>query len=292
VTTQGQGPVSGGRIARLDRRAVVAVGGPQAADFLNALVTAEVARAGAGKAVYAGLLSPQGKVLFDFVLFIAGERILLDVAADRAAELAARLTHYRLRAKVTIAVEPALQVYAGWQGAALPPAALAAAPDPRLAALGWRAVVAGAPAANASAADYDAHRIDLGVPEGGIDFAFGDAFPHDADMDQLGGVDFSKGCFVGQEVVTRMERRGTARRRLITASSATPLPPAGTPITAAGTAIGTLSSSADGVGLALLRLDRAKAAIDRGEALTAGDATLALAIPPWARFVWPTGDEG
>jgi folate-binding protein YgfZ len=292
VTTQGQATVSAGRTARLDRRAVVAVAGPEAADFLNALVTAEVSRAGNGRAVYAALLSPQGKILFDFILLVAGDRILLDVAAGRAAELATRLTHYRLRAKVAIAVEPSLQVYAGWDGAPLPGAALAAAPDPRLAALGWRAVAATPLAANATAADYDAHRIALGVPEGGIDFAFGDAFPHDADMDQLGGVDFAKGCFVGQEVVTRMERRGTARRRLVTASSASPLPPAGTPITADGAAIGTLSSSAAGRGLALLRLDRAKAAIDRGQALTAGDATLAVAIPPWARFAWPTGDEG
>jgi folate-binding protein YgfZ len=131
----------------------------------------------------------------------------------------------------------------------------------------------------------------LGVPEGGIDFAFGDVFPHDVDMDQLGGVDFAKGCFVGQEVVSRMEHRHTARRRLVTVSAPAALPP-GAEIIANGRPIGTLTSSSDGVGLALIRLDRAKDAIDRGETLTAAGAPVTLAIPRWAKFGWPASGAG
>jgi folate-binding protein YgfZ len=137
----------------------------------------------------------------------------------------------------------------------------------------------------ASEAEYDAHRIGLGVPEGGIDFAFGDAFPHDADMDQLGGVDFDKGCYVGQEVVSRMEHRGTARRRIVLAEGVGLT--ARTEITAAGKPIGQLTSTAAERGLALVRLDRAKEAMDQGQPILAGAASLTLALPPWARFTWP-----
>ena len=142
----------------------------------------------------------------------------------------------------------------------------------------------------ASEAEYDAHRIGLGVPEGGIDFAFGDAFPHDADMDQLAGVDFDKGCYVGQEVVSRMEHRGTARRRIVLAQG-TGLT-ARTEITAGGKPIGQLASTTSGHGLALVRLDRAKEAIDLGQPILAGAAPVTLALPRWARFTWPRPDAG
>jgi folate-binding protein YgfZ len=170
------------------------------------------------------------------------------------------------------------------------------APDPRLAALGWRAIVPKAaimPAGFATAAqsDYDAHRIAHGVPEGGIDFAFGDAFPHDADMDQLHGIDFTKGCYVGQEVVSRMEHRGTARRRIVVARGVSPLPAPGTAVTAGGRPLGTLMSSVDGTGLALLRLDRTREAMDAGEHATAGDTAIDVSLPDWARFGWPAGGE-
>ena len=277
------------RVAHLRRRGVVTVGGPDAQKFLNDLVTADISAAGAGRAAYAGLLSPQGKLLFDFIVFRDGEDFWIDLARDKAAEFAKRLGFYRLRANVTIADRSAdFGVVAGWNGAAL--ASGIVSPDPRLPALGWRAIVAGDVPVDASEADYDAHRIALGIPEGGIDFAFGDLFPHDADMDQLAGVDFTKGCYVGQEIVSRMEHRHTARRRFVNAAADGSLPPGGSEIVAAGKPLGTLTSSIGSFGLAVVRLDRAKEAMDKGEPLTAAGTPLTLAIPAWARFVWPVAE--
>lgn len=281
-----------GRIAELSRRGVVAVSGADAETFLNDLITSDVPKA-AGIAVYGALLSPQGKILFDLIVFRDGERFLFDLPKAVVADFVKRLGFYRLRAKVEISdVSDERIVVAAWGGAA-PILDGPAAPDPRLAALGFRAIVpAGADMApdfvEASVADYDAHRIGLGVPEGGIDFAFGDAFPHDADMDQLRGVDFTKGCYVGQEVVSRMEHRGTARRRFVLAAGAGPLPAIGTPVLAGEKAIGTMGSCVGGKGLALVRLDRAKDAMDHGVAIDAGGVTLSLALPDWAKFGWST----
>ena len=130
------------------------------------------------------------------------------------------------------------------------------------------------------------------MPEGGLDFAFGDTFPHDADMDDLHGVAFDKGCFVGQEVVSRMKHRGTARRRIVPVLGDHDLPPPGTELMAGGRRAGTLGTSAGAAGLALVRLDRVKAALDAGDAVTAGEATLTVALPAWARFSWPDTGSG
>jgi hypothetical protein len=136
-------------------------------------------------------------------------------------------------------------------------------------------------------ASYHRHRISLGLPEGGRDFSYGDAFPHDADLDQISGVDFRKGCYVGQEVVSRMQHRGLARRRIVLVHAGTSLPYPGTEIVAGGRPIGTLGSSDGSAGLAMVRLDRAKEAIDAGHAITAADVVLNLTLPPWATFTWP-----
>jgi folate-binding protein YgfZ len=251
-----------------------------------------------GTAGYGGLLTPQGKILFDFIVHDAGaDRFLLDVAREKAAELAKRLGFYKLRAAVAIADRSdELRVIAAWDGVPTLPEGAIVAADPRLAALGHRAIVASdtVPAAggHTSPSAYRAHRIRLGVPEGGADFAFGDAFPHDADMDQLGGVDFTKGCYTGQEVVARMEHRGTARRRVIAVAADTALPPAGTPVMAGDIEIGALGSSEGSRGLASLRLDRAADATRAGRAITAGGVVLQLTIPAWARFGWPDAAAG
>jgi folate-binding protein YgfZ len=286
--------MSDGSIAVLARRGVVAVGGPDAETFLNDLVTADVSRAGPGQAVFAALLTPQGKILFDFIVYRDGDRFLFDLPRGLAADFVKRLGFYKLRAKITVEdLSAETQVLAVWGPEGVHHIDGAAAPDPRLAALGWRVV---APAdqppllsgfAAATQADYDAHRIPLSIPEGGIDFAFGDAFPHDTDMDQLAGVDFGKGCYIGQEVVSRMEHRGTARRRVVIARATGALPAAGTEVTAGGKMLGLLGSSAGDAALALLRLDRAKEAIDAGTPIMAADATLTLSLPGWARFGWP-----
>jgi folate-binding protein YgfZ len=137
------------------------------------------------------------------------------------------------------------------------------------------------------AADYEAHRIALGVPRGGLDFTYGDAFPHETDMDQLNGVDFAKGCYVGQEVVSRMEHRGTARNRVVPVAYEGYAPDPGAPVTAADKPVGVFGSRAQERALALLRLDRAADAIAAGSPLVAGGATLRLVKPAWARFAWP-----
>jgi folate-binding protein YgfZ len=282
-----------GRSAELTRRSAVAVGGPDAGRFLNDLITADIARTTSGQAIYAALLTPQGKILFDFIVFRDGERFVFDLLRSVAADFVKRLGFYRLRARVTIEdLSSSHRVLALWNDAGFQHFDGIAAPDPRLAALGWRMVLekdAQPPAGftPASEAEYDARRIRLGVPEGGIDFAFGDAFPHDADMDQLGGVDFGKGCYIGQEVVSRMEHRGTARRRFVLASADAPLPASGSAVNAGDRALGVLGSSSGMAGLALIRLDRAKQAIDAGTTVVAEGTPLRLAIPGWAKFGWP-----
>lgn len=285
----------------LSDRAALAVGGPEAAHFLQALVTADLTPAIAGQAAaFAALLTPQGKILFDFLVLPAADGFVLDCAAGEAAALLKRLTLYRLRARVTLAALPEVRAVAVW-GAALPPLPGLYA-DPRLAALGGRAMVPAAGGAFTAAleaagfapageAAYHAHRVGLGVPEGGHDFAFGTVFPHDVDMDCLAGVAFDKGCYVGQEVVARMEHRGTARRRTVLAEGEGALPAAGTEIVAGDRAIGTLGSVAGRHGLAMVRTDRAGEAMAAGVPLTAGGIALRLALPSFARFGWPAAQS-
>lgn len=280
------------RIAELPRRGVVAVRGVDAEKFLNDLITSDMPAAGA--AAYGGLLTPQGKILFDLIVLRDGDRFLFDLPKDLVADFVKRLGFYRLRAKVEIAdISGAHKVVAAWGDPVAPALPGPVAADPRLAELGFRAIVPTSTEASApgylpaSMGEYDVHRIRLGVPEGGIDFSFAEAFPHDADMDQLHGVDFTKGCYVGQEVVSRMQHRGTARRRVVIATGAGALPAAGTPVMAGEKALGVLGSSSGGEGLALVRLDRAKEAMDHGVAITANGTPLGLALPPWAKFAWP-----
>jgi len=290
-----------GSYANLADRGVVRIAGPDSETFLQNIVTNDMARLAAGEAGFGALLSPQGKIQTDFLLVPDGDGFLLDLPLDRVPDFVKRMTLYRLRAKVTIADEStALGVVAFWGGETPDVDGIVFA-DPRLAALGWRAILpreaarADAGSDEADEAAYHAHRIRLGVPEGGRDFAFGDAFPHDADMDDLGGLDFRKGCYVGQEIVSRMQHRGTARRRAVHASSEAALPPAGTAIDAGGRAIGTLGGVDGSEGIALVRLDRARQAMDAGAPILADGVPLTLSLPAFARFTWPepgAGDEG
>ena len=285
-----------GKYSVLEDRGTVGVGGAGAGPFLQDIVTADIDRIAADRAAYGGLLTPQGKVLFDFIIHQSADGFLLDTRREAATELAKRLVFYRLRAKVEIAELSATHhVVAAWDSDEKPTGAISFVRDPRLPALGFRSVATTIPDlpdwTRVELNAYHGHRIALGVPEGGVDFAYGEAFPHDGDMDQLGGVDFHKGCFVGQEVVSRMEHRGTARRRVIIAEAAEPLPVPGTPIAADGKVVGNLVSVSVRCGLALVRLDRAKAALDAGLAMMAGDVALSLTIPDWARFGWSGGGD-
>ena len=271
------------KAALLRDRGVIAVGGEEAGSFLQGLLTNDVERLEEGEARYAGLLSPQGKILFDMLVVRApGGAFLIDCATEQAADLARRLGFYKLRSKVSIADQSADRAVVAFWGEEAPDEAPDSVlyADPRDSRLGWRAILPRDKAVQVGgehAPAYEALRIGAGVPKGGADFAYGDAFPHDANFDLLHGVDFDKGCYVGQEVVSRMKHRGTARKRVARVKlMAEPASP-GTPVLDGELPIGTLGSSSGREALAMLRLDRVEDAKAAGRELTAGGVGLALA---------------
>ena len=288
------------RAALLPDRGVVKVAGDEAGRFLNGLITIDTATVAPGHARFAALLTPQGKIIADFIVAAAapadGGGYFLDVPRALAPQLVQRLNLYRLRAKVVVEdLSEVLGVLAAWGGIARTGIGLSY-PDPRLEELGLRCMlpphltdqaIADLGAQRGEAADYEAHRIALGVPRGELDFAYSDAFPHETDMDQLHGVDFGKGCFVGQEVVSRMAHRSTVRTRVVPVAYDGTAPQAGTPVLAGEKSVGTLGSAANGQGLALLRLDRAAEALAGGVPLMADGIGLRLVKPTWARFAFP-----
>ena len=287
------------KIAHLTDRALIRISGDDAHNFLQNLVTADIEDTDASGASSAALLTPQGKILFDFLIYRMDDGYLADVPVSVAADLNKRLTFYKLRAKVDLELLDAdTALFAVWDGSLEIAGALAAASDPRTSLLGQRIVapVSASPGLTAAVeADldaYDRHRIATGVPEGLKDFSYSDIFPHDADLDQLGGVSFTKGCYVGQEVVSRVHHRGTARKRFVLVEGAAALPEMGTQVTAGGKSVGEIGSSmtlenGEGVGLALLRLDKVAQAKDNGSPLTCGDVDIEVRIPDWASFSLP-----
>lgn len=261
--------------ARLEDRAVLAIAGPEARGFLQGLITNDVERLKPGEGVYAALLTPQGKILFDFLLSEGDGAILLDCAAVSRDALARRLSMYRLRAKVTIEPREGHSVVAAWDGTALP----GSFADPRLRALGLRGVMATAevPTHFAGSTAYHSHRMALGVPES-IDFGSDRMFALDADLDELHAVDFTKGCYVGQELTARMKHRATSRKRLVPFDAATPVE-AGATVRAGDKDIGEVTAMHDGRGFALVRLDRLDEAGDAP--VSAGSSPLGLIKPSW-----------
>ena len=272
----------------LPDRAILRLSGEDARSWFANLVTCDIAHLEPGRGRWGALLTPQGKILFDFLATIGEDGLYLDTDADVAPDLAKRLNFYRLRAKVTVeTLSPAWGVYVALPSEevnieGLPIEGALAFPDPRRPELGLRIYAPVAAGADDTAtAAYHARRIELGIPEGGKDFRFGDAFPHEVLMDMLAGVDFKKGCFVGQEVVSRMQHRGTARTRIVPVTTSAPLPPAGTEIRIGDRPAGTLGSSAGTRGLALLRLDRVEDGLAAGEILAAEGVALAVDKPSW-----------
>ena len=281
--------------AFLPDRGVVKVAGEDARNFLNGLVTTDLDKLKPGLGRFGALLTPQGKIIVDFLITEVpaghGGGFLIDCPKALADTLATKLKFYKLRAKVTVEVLD-LGVLAAWDGqpAAQPDLAFA---DPRSEALGIRILIPedlkqklsdliGADLVDA--ADYEAHRIALGVPRGGLDFMYNDAFPHETNMDRLAGVDFDKGCYVGQEVVSRMQHRGTARTRSVKVLLDDFSPEAGVSVMAGDKSVGTMGSSAQGKGIALVRIDRVAEALDAGQPLTAGGLALRLADPDVVRI--------
>jgi folate-binding protein YgfZ len=257
----------------------VSVAGADATDFLDNLVTNDLTGLGVGEARFAGLLSPQGKILFEFFALRTEDGWLLETTADRAGDLVKRLTMYKLRAKIVLAdVSAEYRIAVAWGPAApsIEDGWLYA--DPRHRDLGWRLVVPRAKLGSlagevAPETLYHERRVSLGVAEGGFDYALGDTFPHEANYDRLHGVSFTKGCFVGQEVVARMQNKTVVRKRVTLVTGTEPLT-SGTDILIGAAVIGKLGTVAGRHGLALLRLDRAVEAADKGEPLTAGAASI------------------
>jgi folate-binding protein YgfZ len=278
--------------AELVDRGVIEVTGADARKFLQGLVTNDMETAREGRAIYAGLLTPQGKILFDFFVVAKGDGFLIEAPRASLGELTKRLNFYRLRAAVEIKEVP-FKVAACWGGDPDLIDSGVAFADPRARELGVRLLLSEAAilgllgCSAATEKDYHAMRIAQGVPEGGRDYAYGDAFPHEALFDQLDGVDFEKGCFVGQEVVARMEHRGTVRKRIVPIEADRPLPECGSEVTAGDSAVGSLTSVDGNLGLASLRLDRVEQAYAAGQALRAGDATLSLRKPGWFTLPLP-----
>jgi folate-binding protein YgfZ len=280
------------KAALLPDRGVVKVSGNDARDFLNGLVTTDVTLLRPGLGRFGALLTPQGKITTDFLITEApsshGGGFLIDCPRVLAQGLADKLGFYKLRAKVVVEnLSDSLGVLAAWDGdlALKPDLAFA---DPRNPALGWRILVPEELAQKAAdligaemvdSTGYDAHRIASGVPRGGLDFIYGDAFPHETNMDRLHGVDFDKGCYVGQEVVSRMQHRGTARTRTIRIILDGPAPEPGAAILAGDKPVGTMGSAAGRNGLALIRIDRVADALDAAVPLTSGGLAIHLAEP-------------
>jgi folate-binding protein YgfZ len=270
----------------LEDRSVIAIKGPEARSFLQGLISNDMDGCTPGRGIYAALLTPQGKILFEFLVTEHEDRFLLDCAGSRAADLIKRLTFYRLRAKVDIALAADLKVAALWNADPHPPAVagIAAFSDPRLPALGVRLVgplplLQGA-IAGAQAANYRAHTLALSVPDS-ADLPPDTVFALDAGLEELSGVDFKKGCYVGQEVTARMKHRASARRRFLIADIAGGLPPPGTKLEASGREVGSLATGLDGRALALVRLDRVDEATGAGDDITAMGRKVSLRRPSW-----------
>jgi folate-binding protein YgfZ len=288
------------KAALLPERGVVKVAGEDARKFLNGLLTADIEKMTPQKAAFAALLTPQGKIMVDMIVAenpaADGGGYFLDAPRALAPTLVQRLNFYKLRAKVIVEdLSEMLGVMAVWDGADESDYGLSYA-DPRIAALGSRCMLpphlvadaaADLGATQLEASEYEAHRIALGAPRGGLDFHYGDAFPHEADMDQLNGVDFQKGCYVGQEVVSRVEHRGTARKRVVPVAFADFAPEAGVRVMVGDVEAGVMGSSARGRGLAMLHLGRIGDALAAGQPIVSGGIALTPVKPNWMRFGWP-----
>jgi folate-binding protein YgfZ len=267
------------RIATLDHRAVIAVTGEDRVSFLQGLVSQDVALAAPGRALWSALLTPQGKWLAEFFILSDAERLLLDVEAAQRDDLIKRLSRFRLRARVKLAAaEDIVQV--GWDGPApdLPSGLIA--PDPRVAGAGFRILTTAPLPVTTSPDEWDAHRLMLGLPEGSRDLEAEKTVLLEAGFDELGGISWTKGCYMGQELTARTRYRGLLKRRLVPVMIEGETPAPGTPVlTAEGWDVGTMRSSRGTQGLAVLRLE-----VLGGPPLHAAGATLRVMLPTWIKL--------
>jgi tRNA-modifying protein YgfZ len=269
----------------LPDRAVLAITGTDARDFLQGLITNDIRKASPGKAVFAALLSPQGRFLHDFFITEHEDRLLLETDKARLLDLIKRLTLYKLRSRISIEALPQLQVSAIWgeesgQWSVISGQIIYA--DPRLPDLGMRFIASEVPAsAGTTENDYDLHRLKLGIPEGSRDLIPERSLILEYGYDELNGVDFTKGCYVGQEVTARTHHRAQLRKFIHCVQSDTPLPPFATPILAGNREAGTMASSQGTLGLAFLRLEEVERAYAESAPLTTQGVPLQAKLPDW-----------
>ena len=249
----------------------IAIDGDDALPWLQNLITADIESQPTATALGAALLTPQGKILFDFiVLKDADQKLILECRGAIATALVQRLAMYKLRAKLTIGAPQPVSIGIDDQTGIWR--------DLRFGVPVWRSVSL---QQNESRVEYDKLRIEYGIATSGLDYVLGDAFPHDINLDQTGGVGFRKGCYVGQEVVSRMQHRGTARRRLVVARGREKLPAAGTPVVVGGREIGMLGTVIDHQAVAIIRLDKAAEA---EMPITAGGVEIVFHLPAGSTF--------
>lgn len=282
------------KFCELTDRALININGPDATVFLNNLITCDVENLVMGGIAFGALLTPQGKILFDFFIVKSMDGFMFDIDKSMSEDFMHRLKFYKLRADVQVSyVEDKIKVYATFGGPDDTMQNIAVdgiyLPDPRLKEMGSRAYISNVPPLSTVVKrdEYLALRNLHGMPSGGIDFTFGDAFPHEALMDQFNGVDFKKGCYVGQEVVSRMQHRGTARKRFISATAESDMPQIGTQIIASGKTIGKIVSKFGKNAIVLIRLDQASSSIREERSILAGSTTIKLHIQKWVNFTWP-----
>jgi len=271
----------------LPDRGVLKVSGPDTGTFLQKLITNSVQKFEPGESRFSGLLTPQGKLLFDFFVVPLPEGpeagFYFDCVKEQSADLAKRITFHRMRAKVTIEdLSAEVGVAAVWNGEIPAIEGATVSRDCRVEGMGSRVIAPIAALEKAIPADveaYIAQSIACAVPKGGIDFVYGDTFVHDVNLDQLHGVDFKKGCYVGQEVVARVHFRKSARKRIVKVHFDGPAPATGTPLMAGESSIGQVGSISGTDGLAALRLDKLQEATAAGTPIKAGDLTVNFSIP-------------
>ncbi|WP_068080783.1 YgfZ/GcvT domain-containing protein [Polycladidibacter stylochi] len=280
-------------IAKLTSRSVVSICGDDALDFLQGLVSCDVMPAQEAGLAYGALLSPQGKIDFDFFIHASDEntdqaqKLFLDLPSSTLSLFLKKMRLYKLRANITIEHCPDLFCFAAWNDEQTSTYdELGFTTDPRLPEMGGRRIgPLNAVATNAEEQDYHAHRISHCVAEGGQDYNFGTFFPSDVGMDLQNGVSYTKGCFVGQEVVSRMKHRGSNRRRLLEVVTATPpLAQMGSEILAGEKAVAVLGSSYQTQGIAIARLDRVTEALQKKHSLHVNHVSVALRVPHWANY--------
>lgn len=280
----------------LPARGLVAVSGTDAASFLHSVLSAKIERLAPGQATLAALLTPQGKIIADMLVANASDEeplYFIDLNRGFAQDVAQRLTVYKLRAKVEIAVlDPSIAIFALLDASAPASEAFYAFPDPREGTLGTRlygpesAIRAAFPAFREGTEHaLTARRLQRGIPECGPDYLPLASYPHEANMDQLGGVDFRKGCYIGQEIVSRMEHRGTARTRTLLVHFHNGFGvDSGSEVKAGDQLLGTVGVCEGALALAQIRLDRWQDALSRGETITGGGVPVTLEKPGYAQF--------